>query len=129
MGRSAIRRLSNYTYGLQPERVRETLTAKKPEMVAKETEIFGRQVQVEELVIGVLASEDAVTTISYPNYQAFAREIEAKQKNFPGGAGLNNEAAVLLAKWKARGLTEAVSIRIRNEVFSIPAPGAPPPGP
>ena len=34
-------------------------------------------------------------------------------------------AAVLIAKWKARGLTEAVLQAIRTDVFNVVAPIAP----
>ena len=41
------------------------------------------------------------------------------------GESLAKEAAVLIAKWKARGLTEAVLQGIRTDVFNV----APPIGP
>jgi hypothetical protein len=34
-------------------------------------------------------------------------------------------AAILVAKWKARGLTEAVLQAIRTDVFNVVAPVAP----
>jgi hypothetical protein len=125
MRKSSVRRLANYTAAIDPEHLKIVLTNKRQSMIAQESEIFAEQERIEDLVIGVLASEGAVVTIEYPNYHAFAREVAAKQAHFPGGAGLNSEVAVCLAKWKTRGLVEAVLIRIRNEVFSIPAPAAP----
>lgn len=118
-------RLANYIYGVNPERIREDLTAKKPNMVAAMTERITDLYRIEQVVKGVLASEDAVSVIHVPYYHAFAREIYAKRRVHIGGAQLNNDVALLLAKWKGRGLTESVLIRIRDEVFSIPAPGAP----
>jgi hypothetical protein len=119
------KRIANYTYGLNPDRIKEDLVAKKSQMVNSQSERVIRQYQVEELVKGVLASEGAVTSIQMAFYHDFAREVDAKQHTHSGGAQLNSEVALMLAKWKARGLTEAVLIRIRNEVFSIPAPAAP----
>ena len=119
------KRIANYIYGMNIERIKEDLTAKRPDMIAAMTERINDLYQYEQLVKGVLASEDAVTVIQVPFYHDFAREIYSKQQTHPGGAQLNNDVALLLAKWKGRGLTEAVLIRIRNEVFSIPAPGAP----
>jgi hypothetical protein len=123
----ANQRISNYTYGIIPSRVQEDFTAKKPAMVASITDRFAEMYQIEQLVKGVLASEVAVTCISNAYYQAFAKEIYKVQRTHPGGAQLNGEVALLVAKWKGRGLTEAVLIRIRNECFSIPAPVAPGP--
>jgi hypothetical protein len=118
-------RIANYVYGMNVDRIKEDLVAKRPLMITNMTERINRQYQVEQLVKGVLASEGAVTAIQLPFYHAFAREVDAKQRTHPGGAQLNAEVALMLAKWKARGLTEAVLIRVRNEVFSIPAPAAP----
>jgi hypothetical protein len=119
------KRIANYIYGENPDKIKETLVAKKPEMVAAMTQRINELYQYEQLVKGVLASEGAVTVIQVPFYHDFAREIYAKQRIHPGGAQLNNDVALMLAKWKGRGLTEAVLIRIRNECFSIPAPAAP----
>jgi hypothetical protein len=41
------------------------------------------------------------------------------------GESLSKEAAVLVAKWKARGLTEAVLQAIRTDVFNVAAPVGP----
>ena len=41
------------------------------------------------------------------------------------GALLAMEAAVLIAKWVARGLTQAVLQAIRTDVFNVAAPVAP----
>jgi hypothetical protein len=41
------------------------------------------------------------------------------------GESLAKEAAVLIAKWKARGLTEVVLQAIRPYVFNVVAPVAP----
>ena len=121
----ATKRINDYTYGVIPSRVQEDFTAKKPQMVAAVTQRFSDLYHLEQQVKGVLASEGTVTVRDVPWYHDFAREIYGKQRSFPGGAQLNSEIAVILAKWKARGLTEAVLIRVRNECFSIPAPAAP----
>jgi hypothetical protein len=121
------KRLNNYTYGVNPMRIMEDVTAKKPSMVAQVTVRFADLYQIEQLVKGVLATE-AASAIQSPFFQDFAREVYAKRRTFPGGAQLNGEIALLLAKWKGRGLTESILIKVRDAVFSIPAPGAPPPG-
>ena len=124
MTRSAANRASNYAFGLQPERVKQNLEAKKPEMTARQQEAAARAVEIEELVVGLLGSEPSVTTMLYGMYFTFAKQINKRQTNMPGGAGLNNEVAVLVAAWTMRGLNERILARIRDEVFSIPAPAA-----
>jgi hypothetical protein len=122
----AIKRLNRYTAGVIPQRIMEDIQREKDSMVAQETQRFGDLYQIEQLVKGVLATE-AASAIQSPFFQSFAREVYAKQRTFPGGAQLNGEVALLLAKWKGRGLTESILIKVRDAVFSIPAPGAPPP--
>jgi hypothetical protein len=63
-----------------------------------------------------------VSTIRYPFYLCFGREMWALQRREISGESLAVEAAVLIAKWKARGLTEAVLQGIRTDVFSVNAP-------
>jgi len=41
------------------------------------------------------------------------------------GESLAIEAATLIAKWKARGLTEALLQAIRTDVFNVAAPIGP----
>ena len=118
-------RLANYIYGMNIVRITEDLTAKRTDMITAMKQRINDLYQIEQVVKGVLASEDAVTVIQVAYFHAFAREIYAKQRTHIGGAQLNNDVALLLAKWKGRGLNEAVLIRVRNEVFSIPAPAAP----
>ena len=54
-------------------------------------------------------------------------QMETQVRQVINGAGeaLAVEAAVLTAKWKARGLTEAVLQGIRTDVFNVSAPIAP----
>jgi hypothetical protein len=125
MARDPIKRAANYTYGVNPDRIKEDLVAKKPTMVTEATATATEQYRIEQLVLGVLASEGSVSAKDYGFYMVFAKQIMSKQAKLPGGAGLNAEVAIILAEWKARGLSEPVLIRVRNEVFSIPAPAAP----
>ena len=117
-------RIRRYTERLIPDRVKEDFATQKPVMVAKVTEIFNLLVTIEDRVKGILSGE-AVITVDYPKYHAFSKEIFKLQRRFGGGSGLNEEVALLVAKWKARGCLEPVLNKIRDEVFSIPAPGAP----
>ena len=125
MGVPATKRLSNYEQGLNPDHIKDVVTAKKTAMVAFETSTINEQTRVEDITHAVLASEGAVHTIQIPAYLAFSKEVMSLKARMTGGAPLNNEVAVILAKWKARNLTESILIKIRNQVFSIPAPAAP----
>jgi hypothetical protein len=117
-------RIRRYTDRLIPERVKEDLTAQKSFMVNKLAERTTELITIEDRVKAVLATKDA-TTSDYPKYHTFARQVYKLQRRFGGGIGLNDEVALLVAKWKARGCTEAVLIAVRDAVFSIPAPAAP----
>jgi hypothetical protein len=63
--------------------------------------------------------------IQLPFYLNFGREIWALTRKEVSGETLAKEAAVLIAKWKARGLTEAVLQGIRTDVFNVSAPITP----
>ncbi len=119
-----IRARAQYDAKLIPENVEARLTAHKAAMVATETVIFTELCTIEDLVKGILSGE-AVNSIFYPWYHAFARQVWKLQRRFGGGTALINEVALAVYVWKTRGLTEAVLDKIRDEVFNIPAPGAP----
>lgn len=117
-------RIAKYAYAVNPVRVGEDFAAKKTQMVNNMTMALAELSVLEERVKGILSGE-AVLTVDYTKYHSFAREVWKKQKRFGGGSGLVDETAVLLAKWKARGCTEAVLDKLRNEIFAIPAPAGP----
>jgi hypothetical protein len=58
-------------------------------------------------------------------YKNFGREMWSLSRSDISGESLAKEAAVLIAKWKTRGLTEAVLQGIRTDVFNVAAPVAP----
>ncbi|MEO0107640.1 MAG: hypothetical protein ABIK62_00475 [candidate division WOR-3 bacterium] len=122
--RSVEDRIRNYTDGVIPERVKEDFTTKKPIMVAKITDLFNQLTTIEDRVKGVLSGE-SVATCDYVKYHCFAREVWKKQRRFGGGTGLIDEVALLVAKWRARGCTDSVLTKIRNEVFALQPPSAP----
>jgi hypothetical protein len=66
-----------------------------------------------------------VSIIQYPFYLCFGREMWSLIRKEVSGESLAKEAATLVAKWKARGLTEAVLQAIRTDVFNVVAPVAP----
>ena len=119
-------RVRKYTEGVIPARIAEDFTTKKPVMVSKVTERMTELTTIEDRVKGVLSSEAALTC-DYVKYHNFAREIYKLQRRFGGGVGMVDEVALVLAKWQARGCTNAILTKIRNNIFAVSAPT--PPGP
>jgi len=119
-------RLANYNSKLIPARVAEDLTAKKASMVAVEAVIFNQMTDIEDRTRGVLSSETTLS-VDYPKYYCFAKQVWKLQRKLGGGTALMDEVALVLAKWQARGCTNAILTKIRNDIFAISAPT--PPGP
>ena len=63
-------------------------------------------------------------TIQHPFYLCFGREMWRLVRSDISGESLAKEAAVLIAKWKARGLTEGVLQAVRTDVLNVVAPVA-----
>ena len=66
-----------------------------------------------------------VSTIQYPFYLCFGREMWSLSRKEISGESMAKEVAVLITKWTARGLTQAVLQAIRTDVFNVAAPVAP----
>jgi hypothetical protein len=66
-----------------------------------------------------------VSTIQYPFYLCFGRELWSMGRKEISGESAAKAAAVLIAKWVARGLASPVLQAIRSEVFNIGAPITP----
>jgi hypothetical protein len=115
-----IKAVEGYGLKLIPTRVKEDLTAKLPAMTARVEAAFVDLAAVKAGVLAILAATDAPTAF-YASYYAFANEVNKKLKQFGGGTGLVNEVALLIAKWKARGLTELTLNAIRD-YFTIAEP-------
>jgi hypothetical protein len=115
---------AKYAAKLIPQNVMEDLTTQKGSM-RRGFFAAARELVVVECRTRAVLSGEAVVTIDYPLYHAYAREIWKLKTRFGGGSALTEEVALLLAKWKANGLGEQVLNKVRDEVFGIPAPGAP----
>lgn len=83
-------------------------------------QLVGMESQVRQTL-----NASGVPTIQYPFYLNFGRELWALLRRGHAGESLAMEASVLLAKWTAQGLTQAVLQAIRTDVFNISAPIAP----
>jgi len=122
--KGAIYRVQKYDAKYSPANLTRDLTAMLPKMTARFSAVTPELVASETAVKQVLDSS-GVSTITYPYYLCFGREMWALQDKEISGESLAKEAAVLIAKWVARGLTQAVLQAIRSDVFGVAAPIAP----
>jgi hypothetical protein len=118
------KRIANWNAKYNTERIKATLDDKRPAMLASVTAVFP-MITAMELQVKQVCDGAGVATIQYPFYLNFGREIWALSRKEVSGESLCKEVAVLVAKWKARGLTEAVLQGIRTDVFNVSAPIAP----
>ena len=72
----------------------------------------------------VLAQEGA-GIVQYAGYCAFAGEMDKARRKVGAGAAMALEAATLVAKWTARGLSPSVLAAVRTQVFNVSAPVGP----
>jgi len=118
------RRIENWDAAYNTEQIKLRLDAKRPKMLqhvsAVQPMLAAMELQVKQVCDG-----KGVPTIQYPFYLCFGREIWSLTRKEISGESLALEAATLIAKWVARGLTSAVLQAIRTEVFSVGAPVAP----
>ena len=77
-----------------------------------------------ETDVRTILNAEGVSTIQYPFYFAFGRELW-KLSNRINGASAALVAAILVAKWVARGLSPSVLEKVRYQAFSISAPVGP----
>ncbi len=118
------RRIAKWNAKFDTTRIKETLDAMRPAMLANVTAVFPLLTAM-ELQVKQTCDASGVPTIQCPFYLNFGREIWALTRKEVSGESLAQEVAVLSAKWTARGLTQAVLQAIRTDVFNAGAPIAP----
>ena len=118
------KRIANWNVGYNTERIKAIVDEKRPAMLASVTATYP-MIAAMELQVKQVCDGAGVPTIQYPFYLCFGREMWALSRKDISGESLAKEAATLIAKWKARGLTEAVLQGIRTDVFNVSAPIAP----
>jgi len=118
------KRIANWDAGYDTTAIKAKVDKKRDDMrarvVAKFTAIASMETQVKQVCDG-----SGVPTIQYPFYLCFGREMWSLIDKEISGESLAQEAAVLIAKWVARGLSQAVLQAIRTDVFNVGAPIAP----
>jgi hypothetical protein len=118
------KRIANWNEKYNLERVNAVLTEKRPTMLQNMSAVIPLMTAMEQQVKQVCDGA-GVSTIQYPFYLCFGREMWKLTRQDISGESMALAAAVLIAKWKARGLTEAVLQAIRTDVFNVVAPVAP----
>jgi hypothetical protein len=118
------KRINNWDEKYNIERVTAILTAKRPTMLQNMSAVVPLMTAM-ELQVKQVCDGAGATVIEIPFYLCFGREMWALIRKDISGEAASIEAATLIAKWKARGLTEAVLQAIRTDVFNVVAPVAP----
>jgi hypothetical protein len=125
MAKDPTKRIENWNTKYNLERVNAILTEKRPKMFehvqAQIVSLTSMESQVKQT-----CDASGVSVIQYPFYLCFGREMwHMIHENEMSGESAAQAAAVQIAKWTARGLTQAVLQAIRTDVFNVSAPIAP----
>jgi hypothetical protein len=118
------RRIAKWNAKFNTERIKGILDDMRPTMLQNVTAVFPMLTAM-ELQVKQVCDGSGMPTIQYPFYLNFGREIWSLTRKEVSGESLAQEAAVLIAKWVARGLTQAVLQAVHSEVFNVGAPIAP----
>jgi len=117
-------RIANWDAGYDTAAIKSKVDKKRPDMLTRANTAFVSQYTRDTEVKQTLDAA-GVSVIQYPFYLAFGREMWRLQRQDLSGESLAKEAVVLITKWTARGLTQAVLQAIRTDVFNVAAPVAP----
>ena len=118
------RRIAKWNAKFNTERIKATLDDMRPTMLQNVTAVFPL-ITAMELQVKQVCDGSGVSTIQYPFYLNFGREMWALSRKDISGESYAKEAAILVTKWTARGLTQAVLQALRTQVFNVAAPVAP----
>ena len=118
------KRIGNWDEKYNLERVNAVLTEKRPQMLQNMSAVVPLMTAM-ELQVKQVCDGAGVSIIQYPFYLCFGREMWSMIRKDISGESAAQAAAVLITKWTARGLTQAVLQSIRTDVFSVAAPVAP----
>jgi len=118
------KRIDNWNQKYNLERVSAILTEKRPKMLQNMSSVVPL-ITAMELQVKQVCDGAGVPTIQYPFYLSFGREMWSLIRSDISGESMALEAATLIAKWVARGLTQSLLESIRTDVFNVAAPVAP----
>ena len=118
------KRIAKWDAKFDTARIKGALDALRPTMlqsvIAVTPMITAMELQVKQVCDGAGSS-----VIQIPFYLCFGREMWALGRKELSGEAMAKEAALLIAKWVARGLDAPVLQAIRTDVFNVSAPIAP----
>ena len=115
------KRIENWDTGYDTEAIKAKIDKKRPSMLTHASEVFVSQ-YTNDTEVRQMCDAAGVSIIQLPFYLAYGREMWRLRRSGLSGESLALEAAVLIAKWATRGLTQAVLEVIRTQVFDIGAP-------
>jgi len=118
------KRIAKWDAKFDTARIKSTLDAMRPTMLASVTAVTP-MITAMELQVKQVCDGAGATVIQIPFYLCFGREMWALSRKELSGEAMAKEAATLIAKWKSRGLVEAVLQGIRTDVFNVSAPIGP----
>ena len=118
------RRIEKWDAKFDTARIKATLDTMRPKMLEHATSSF-TSIALMETQVKQVCDNAGVSTIQYPFYLCFGRELWSLGRKEISGESMAQEAATLIAKWVARGLTQTVLQTIRTGVFNVAAPVAP----
>jgi hypothetical protein len=124
MPNDPAKRIANWDAGFDTTANKAKIDKKRADMLSRVQSQFVALTSMETQVKQT-CDASGVPTIQYPFYLCFGREMWSLQNKEVSGESLAQEAAVLIAKWVARGLTQSVLQAIRTQVFNVGAPIAP----
>jgi hypothetical protein len=117
-------RIRKYTAKFTVAGLTRDLTARETSMQANYAAAI-TSMAANDMAVKQVCDGAGVPTIQYPFYLAFGRELWKKARQGISGESLAIEAALLIAKWAARGMSIPILQAIRSDVFSVQAPIAP----
>ena len=125
MHNDPTKRIANWDIGFDTARIKAVLDLKRPKMFehvqAQINSLVSMEIQVKQV-----CDLSGVSVVHYPFYLDFGRELwHITHETEMSGESAAQEATVLIAKWVARGLTQAVLETLRTQVFNIGAPAGP----
>jgi len=116
-------RTAKWNLKYDPDRIQAITTAGKPTYLEHASSVFN-DIYAMEIAVKQVLNSVGVSVAAVADYLCFGREMWSKCKTHAGET-MKIEAAVLIAKWVARGLTLSVLESIRTDVFNVGPPSGP----
>ena len=121
--KGAAERAANYATKFDPEHVKDMFEKRKVGMLGKQEYKINELAQIEDGVKAALADEEDVTSLDYPYYYDFARQVYRLHSKLPGGKAHDREVRILIDTWTSRNLDERILVKIANDVLGVKVPG------